>query len=85
LTDTTDTWWSTNWNNNDVRHFDTGVLEEGRHTILLYFLEGCCDGNNDVRFRINLGDAYYELTGFSDAWDTSKVACRSFETKYVTE
>lgn len=85
LTSDSDTWWNNDWTSDAVLSFDTGACSEGEHTVTIYSLEDCCDGNNDVRFRINYGSTYSELTNFPAVWDSSSVSCRTFETKYVTE
>lgn len=43
-------WWAGNWNSNAVFKLKYD-FPKGKHTIIVYGAEGCCDGNMDIRIK----------------------------------
>lgn len=43
IADMTDIWWEENWKHGDVRTIKAN-LKPGRHGLVVYGGEGCCDG-----------------------------------------
>ena len=56
---TDDIWWANDWNNSDVIT-TTYALSAQQYTISWLGFEGCCGGNNSVRFSFN-GSAFQGL------------------------
>lgn len=44
-----DIWWSTNWNNSDVKSYV--LADAGDFSLTLLGFEGCCDGINSAQYR----------------------------------
>jgi hypothetical protein len=56
-TDTTDLWWSYNWNNSsEILSSAANILNFGHHFLEVFWAEGCCNGGNSARFSVNGGD-----------------------------
>ncbi len=51
---TDDLWWGGNWSDGDVINIHTS-LTQGNHVVVLYGIEGCCDGGQSGQFRFNGG------------------------------
>ena len=51
---TDDLWWGGNWSNGDVINIHTS-LTQGNHVVVLYGIEGCCDGGQSGQWRLNGG------------------------------
>lgn len=53
---TNDMWWSYSYDNTSaIFTVNNQALSAGNHTLTLYGLEGCCDGNQQVQFSANGG------------------------------
>ncbi len=51
-----DMWWNGSYSN-PSQYFDITLnLSAGNHTLNLYGLEGCCDGNQQAQFKIGNGN-----------------------------
>lgn len=58
-----DMWWAGSYNNASQYFSYSSMLSAGNHTLSIYGLEGCCDGNQQAQFRIGNG----AFTSFSNA------------------
>jgi hypothetical protein len=47
MVDKTDIWWKKNWNHADVRELEV-YFSPGVHSMEIYGIELCCDGNQDI-------------------------------------
>ena len=61
--DTSDLWWSYNWNNvNDLLTSTNINMTNGDHLLEAYWAEGCCNGGQSGRFSIDNGQSWMDLT-----------------------
>ena len=61
--DSSNLWWGYNWNNTSelLQALATDV-NEGTHTIDLYWAENCCNGKQAGRFSVNQGTSWHALS-----------------------